>query len=285
MFDFFREIYSSFRQHSMERVKSPILGAFVFSWLGFNWQMLAILFFSKQGIEKRIENIQSHHDISSYLIGPIFTTILISFFLPRANKLFTLLQNKPNQETIKLTIDAKKDLAERQQEIAEIDAKKRLALKIAEKEIEENISEIKSKNAILSSTTKKLEEENERLSKWLEEEKELTQKLNTSLSEQYESINNYSNETLLLISKLEEKNNELSILTNEKIRLEGDLNKTKTELEKITFVSEHALTFHRQLRESYPHLFQSDESGQYALIRYKIHDKLIDLDSWAKDML
>ncbi|EOV8480398.1 TPA: hypothetical protein OUA31_000915 [Klebsiella aerogenes] len=285
MFDFFREIYSSIRQHSMERVKSPVLGAFVFSWLGFNWQMLAILFFSKQDIEERINSIQSHHDISSYLIGPIFTTILISFFLPRANKLFTLLQNKPNQETIKLTIDAKKDLAERQQEIAEIDAKKRLALKIAEKEIEENISKIKSQNAILSSEVKKSEEENEKLSKWLEEEKELTKKLNLSLAEQYESINKYSNETLSLISKLEEKNNELSILSNDKLSLESELNNTKIELEKIKFTSEHALMFHMQLRESYPHLFQPDESGQYALIRYKIHDKLVELDSWAKDML
>ncbi len=284
MFEFLRDIYSSFRHSSMEKVKSPVLGAFVFSWLGFNWQMLAILFFSKHDIEERIINIQSQYDISSYLLGPLCTTALISFFLPRANKVFTLLRSKPDQETISLTIAAKKELAEKQQEIAEIDAKRSLALTIAEKEIDENISAIKSQNLALSAERNKLVEENEKLIKWLEDEKELTKKLNSSLSEQHESINSQNNETLSLITALDEKNKELATITNEKTILELELNKLNRELDDLKNISSTLSNFNKELRDNYKYLFQPDESGQYTLIRHGIHGKLSELDKWAKDM-
>ena len=44
MLDFIRDLYASFKQTALERVKNPVLGAFVFSWIGFNWEILAILF-------------------------------------------------------------------------------------------------------------------------------------------------------------------------------------------------------------------------------------------------
>ncbi|EPE0675806.1 hypothetical protein ACSFSI_001615 [Escherichia coli] len=86
MLDFIRDIYSSFRQASLERVKSPFLGAFVFSWLCFNWQMLAILFFSSKDIEKRLAIINGSFGIVSFLIAPICTTALIVILLPQINK-------------------------------------------------------------------------------------------------------------------------------------------------------------------------------------------------------
>jgi hypothetical protein len=54
MLDFIKDIIDSFRQSSLERVKSPFLGAFVFSWIAFNWQPLIILVFSENKIEKRL---------------------------------------------------------------------------------------------------------------------------------------------------------------------------------------------------------------------------------------
>ncbi|EOT5958649.1 hypothetical protein ACK6GM_002363 [Escherichia coli] len=77
MLDFIRDIYASFRQTSLERVKSPFLGAFVFSWVGFNWQMLAILFFSTKDIEKRLVDINDSFGIGSLLLAPICTTALV----------------------------------------------------------------------------------------------------------------------------------------------------------------------------------------------------------------
>lgn len=160
MLDFVRDIYASFRQTSLERVKSPFLGAFVFSWVGFNWQMLSILFFSKKEIEQRIELINHSYDIGNYLLGPICTTILIVILLPRLNKFITKIQDKPNSETVELSLSSKIKIAELQQSIAEIEAKKKLADKKEERNIEEGIDNIKMK---LKETTDRLISRNEEL--------------------------------------------------------------------------------------------------------------------------
>lgn len=159
MLDFIRDLYASFRQTSLERVKSPVLGAFVFSWIGFNWQMLAILFFSTNKIEDRIEYINKTFDIGSYLLGPIVTTGLICFLLPRANKLVARIQDKPNSETVELTLSSKIKIAEQQQRIAEIDARKKLAEKKEEKFIEESIYKTKEENKSLKMEIDTLKEE------------------------------------------------------------------------------------------------------------------------------
>ncbi len=160
MLDFVRDIYASFRQTSLERVKSPFLGAFVFSWVGFNWQMLSILFFSKKEIEKRIELINKAYDIGNYLLGPICTTVLIVIMLPQINKLITKIQDKPNSETVELSLSSKIKIAELQQSIAEIEARKKLADKKEERNIEEGIANIKLK---LEQTTNSLHDRNTKL--------------------------------------------------------------------------------------------------------------------------
>lgn len=143
MLDFIRDIYTSFRQTSIERVKSPYLGAFVFSWIGFNWQMVAILFLSKKGVEERLELINKNFDIGDYLLGPIITAGLIVIILPQINKLITKVQDKPNIETITLSLNSKIEIAELQQALAESEARKKLAEKKEERFIEDGIRAIK----------------------------------------------------------------------------------------------------------------------------------------------
>lgn len=143
MLDFIRDIYTSFRQTSIERVKSPYLGAFVFSWIGFNWQMLAIIFLSKKGVEERLELINKNFDIGDYLLGPIITAGLIVIILPQINKLITKVQDKPNIETITLSLNSKIEIAELQQALAESEARKKLAEKKEERFIEDGIHAIK----------------------------------------------------------------------------------------------------------------------------------------------
>lgn len=143
MLDFLRDIYSSFRQTSLERVKSPFLGAFVFSWVGFNWQTLAILILSKKEIEEKLSYINDHFDVGNFLLGPICTTVLISTLLPQINKIITRIQDKPKSDTIELNLTSKIRIAELQQSIADIDARKKLAEKKEEKYIEESIYQTK----------------------------------------------------------------------------------------------------------------------------------------------
>ena len=146
MFDFIKEIFASFRQASLERIKSPVLGAFVFSWLGFNWQMVAIVMFSDKAMESRIEYINQRFDIGDYLFGPIYVTVLICIILPQVNKWVTKIQGKPNSETVMLSLAAKISIAQQQQQIAEIEAKKKLAEKREEKNIEDEITLILKRN-------------------------------------------------------------------------------------------------------------------------------------------
>jgi chromosome segregation ATPase len=177
MLDFIKDIIDSFRQSSLERVKSPFLGAFVFSWIAFNWQPLIILVFSENKIEKRLGVINDHYDIGSFLLGPICTAMLITFLLPQINKIITKLQDKPNSDTIELTLTSKIRVAELQQSIAEIEAKKKLADKKEEKYIEESIYRIK--------------EENEKLNEQLLSADLTITDLNSKLSEAIIDANNY----------------------------------------------------------------------------------------------
>ena len=143
MLDFIRDIYASFRQTSLERVKSPFLGPFVFSWLGFNWQMLAVIFFSTKSIEERLSLINKSFDVGDYIFAPICTTALIVIILPRFNKFITWVQDKPNSDTVEMSLASNIKIAELQQSLAENEARKKLADKKEERFIEDGIYSLK----------------------------------------------------------------------------------------------------------------------------------------------
>lgn len=199
MLDFIRDIYTSFRQTSIERVKSPYLGAFVFSWFGFNWQMLAILLLSEKAVEDRIELINKNFDIGDYLLGPIITAGLIVIILPQLNKLITKIQDKPNNETITLSLTSKIEIAELQQALAESEARKKLAEKKEERFIEDGIHAIKIE----------LEQTKEQLS---ERDKDVKFLLNTRTE---------------LEGKLAKSESQLKVETESRIQIQNDLNLEK----------------------------------------------------------
>ncbi|MEN4214132.1 hypothetical protein [Serratia marcescens] len=143
MLDFIKDILSAFRQSSIERIKNPFVGAFVFSWLGFNWQVLAIILFSKKDVIERIDYIKDHYDVGHFILAPALTTIVICIILPLANKAFTKFQSKPIRETTDILMQSKIDIAENQLKIADIEARKKLAIKREERNIEEGIESIK----------------------------------------------------------------------------------------------------------------------------------------------
>jgi len=161
MFDFFKDIFSAFRQNSLERIKSPFLGAFVFSWFGFNWQMLSILFFGKQNILGRLDYINSHFNVGNYILAPVSTTILICLFPPYANKYVTKFQKGTNHETNMLILQSKIDIASKQLEIADYEAKKKLAEEREKKNIDADIKNILAEH---EDAIEKLKETNDRIS-------------------------------------------------------------------------------------------------------------------------
>lgn len=268
MLDFIRDIFSSFRQASLERVKSPFLGAFVFSWIGFNWPMLAILFFSKVEIEKRISYIEGKFGLDSYLIGPLCTSALIAYLLPKINKLVTKIQDKPNTETIEMSLTSKIKIAELQQSIAEIEARKKLSEKKEERNIEEGIQNIKSdyekvKVKLASTTTVAREavDENAQLKGRISEEQskymvesEARKKIQQDLDIEKRTAREYGAANFELNAELKKyKNNAASLELNLQSAMEA-INKLQNELN-------HVNNSHEVLTGMFPELFEKTEEN------------------------
>lgn len=225
MLDFFKDIFSAFRQSSLERIKSPFLGAFVFSWIGFNWQMLAILFFSKQNIIGRLEYINSHFDVGSYILGPMSTTILICLLLPYANKHVTKFQKGTNHETNMLILQSKIDIANKQVEIADYEAKKKLAEDREKKNIESNI------NVII--------DENKNLKIEIKEKSDNISLNNVVISKLNDDIDALKRESE--IAKVVSEKNRI-----ERTNLQNEIEKLKSEIEKNNKISSELLTLKNQ---------------------------------------
>jgi len=227
MLDFIKEILASFRQTSLERVKSPVLGAFVFSWLGFNWQMVAIAMFSDKSMESRIEYINQRFDIGDYLFGPICVTALICVILPQINKAVMKIQGKPNAETFELSLDAKIAIAQKQQELAEADARKKLAERKEEKFIEQDIYLTKQKNKELIIDLQSLRNRNHGLESNLQ-----------TITVEKNSLEKQLNDKIIEISsitrKFDSQNDANSILEKEKIKLKNELSEKMKSLERLS---------------------------------------------------
>lgn len=272
MLDFIRDIFSSFRQASLERVKSPFLGAFVFSWIGFNWPMLAILFFSKVEIEKRISYIEGKFGLDSYLIGPLCTSALIAYLLPKINKLVTKIQDKPNIETIEMSLNSKIKIAELQQRIAEIEARKKLSEKQEERNIEEGIEKVKSElnhaKMKLANTTKAAKEaveENTQLKGRISEEQskyivesDTRKKLQSELDVE-KQINRKKDETLI------ELNSSLQTHKSNFNDLKKSLDTIKQLEEKITKTEFYL----NAMMELYPEIFEIKKNEKIVALTIK----------------
>ena len=244
MLDFIRDIYSSFRQTSLERVKSPFLGAFVFSWVGFNWQMLAILFFSTKGIEERLKLINKSFDIGDYLLAPIFTTALIVTLLPQINKFITWMQDKPNSDTVAMSLASKIKIAELQQSLAESEARKKLADKKEERFIEDGIYSLKAE---FEKTKGDLAQRNEDAKMLLEELRHLEGKL--AKAEGQLNVEQESKSQMQTDLVIEKENNRT--LGEKILKITSELNKFKSELSLSKQSYENALNAYNELKQKY----------------------------------
>lgn len=220
MLDFIKDIFAAFRQNSLERMKSPFLGAFVFSWLGFNWQLLAILFISKKDVEERIIYINQHFDIESLLIGPLFTTTLICILLPQATKHIVKMQSKPISDATLTTMTEKIALAEKQLEIADIESKKRLSDKREERNIEEDITSIKRKNLALIETVDERDESIRELSSSFHDVTSQIKAATTNMAMM-------TDQNGKLLETIKDKDVELTKMLEQKIRFESEIQALK----------------------------------------------------------
>ncbi len=275
MLDFIRDIYASFRQTSLERVKSPFLGPFVFSWLGFNWQMLAVIFFSTKSIEERLSLINKSFDVGDYIFAPICTTALIVIILPRFNKFITWVQDKPNSDTVEMSLVSKIKIAELQQSLAENEARKKLADKKEERFIEENIVLIKQDHEKAIANLKNKENKISNLMDAITELQGKLAKAETMLKVEQESKSQTQNELII------EKDNNRT-LGDQIIKIKSELNKLKSNLSLSKETYEKTLDAHDELKKQlditknsiiatqyiYPHLMKPTKINDSVVLKF-----------------
>lgn len=82
MFDHLRQ---SLEQTLHDRIKSPFAGAFILSWLTWNWRIPYYIFFSENSLSiyKKIEHIENELlHVDKGLIYPLISTIVLVLFYP-----------------------------------------------------------------------------------------------------------------------------------------------------------------------------------------------------------
>lgn len=78
-FDFLKDIIDT----GKERLKSPVMGAFVFSFVCYNWRAIALLLFSNASIEDKIVVINYEYCNGWALILPVFIALFYTLLMPK----------------------------------------------------------------------------------------------------------------------------------------------------------------------------------------------------------
>lgn len=90
-----RELLIEIIESLRERLKNPIIGAFIFSWLAINWRIVLVLLYSNQTIEERIGIIEeSYLNIYFNLLIPIGVATFYLGVVPYISLGFDILSNK-----------------------------------------------------------------------------------------------------------------------------------------------------------------------------------------------
>ena len=90
-----KELIFSMFETSRDRIKNPITGAFMFSWIIINWRIILILIFSAKKVEDKIAYIEANYvDININFWIPLGFAIFYSLILPYIMALFDWILKK-----------------------------------------------------------------------------------------------------------------------------------------------------------------------------------------------
>ena len=142
------DILKDFIDTTRERLKTPISGAFLWSFMIYNWRPIFLLIFSKASIENKI--IIINHEYCNFwsIIAPIFIALFYTLLIPK----LMLALDKELYETKKGRVDTKYDATEHLKDRHIGIAKKDFLLKSVEsgsKEKQDFLDEIESLKEII----------------------------------------------------------------------------------------------------------------------------------------
>lgn len=198
MSEIIKEPVEQIKQAFKERISSPLWGYVFFSWLGFNWENIAILFMSKKEIEARIASITSQDwFFVHYIVLPVIVGAALATISPYLQQWLSTAHKKA-EETRK-----ENNLAEELRLIDEDMVKKRKSIELA------NVEELTNK-----SEQAKIDRQDERNKNRLEFHKLRGVRISKSIDDTEKSFSNAND-------KLEDKLNEIKIADeNYKIKMQ-----------------------------------------------------------------
>ena len=285
MLDLLKSIIESTRQTTIERLKSPFVGSFFFSWFGFNWDAVAIMLFSPKNIEVRIERVTSTHNIEQFIIGPLCVSFIICLLLPWVNRVFIWYQSKPIDQATSLSLTSKIITSRKQLTLSRLQAKKELAKKKEERNIEENISSILRRSNFIDDANDKLKSEVEDSQAKINDLLVDNEVMRTNLSSNQEAINQLRQEN----SELKSQNKELN---KHNQKLQSSLIDSQKEITSITRENESLKKFsedeskksndlHNQLNlltHCFPNMFFKGDTNNNFQTNSEVVKKMIELN-------
>jgi len=144
MLDFIKELFASVKKTSTERISNPFYGVFIFTWLAFNWEAVAILLFSDLHMQERVRFINSAYPLM--YIYPFISSVVLTFILPWCTEKITFFQSKSLSRTSSLLAIRKKKMLTADISVERFRAKKDVAYERykvgAEKEVQSMREEI-----------------------------------------------------------------------------------------------------------------------------------------------
>ncbi|SHJ44806.1 hypothetical protein [Aquimarina spongiae] len=127
------DLIKTFFETSKERIKNPLIGTFIISWIAINWRPIAVFLFSEHTIENRIEHIiSSYSSYWSLVLYPSFLAIAYVIILPyfmllidELTKFSTLARKRNALNNVLSEYDGKLQIAKLESELENIKAGRR----------------------------------------------------------------------------------------------------------------------------------------------------------------
>lgn len=167
-----KEFLQNIFKTTEERIKNPFIGAFISSWILFNWKPILFIIFSSKIIEDKINFIENNFVATNHILWyPLIAAIFYVLILPYISLLFDIL--------LKYSLLKRNDIVVSKQK-QNIENKKHLA--IEEIKLEEAKTDFRERN-----THNKLVEELQKRNEDLEIEVQNEKELNRSMVDELKS--------------------------------------------------------------------------------------------------
>lgn len=195
-----RELLNTFLDTTKERIKNPFIGAFIFSFVAFNWKPIFVILFASQTIQEKIKIVESEYTGLLYNLWlPILFALFYVLILPYIMWLFDRIASKAvvgRKENVVeqqlFDLRSKQRLAEQESRLEDIRASFRETADL-NKKIDVLSSQIEERDKtieVLQSELETAQDDQSRLQNFLRHQNDnsLTEKQKQDFAKKYESF-------------------------------------------------------------------------------------------------